>query len=80
MRFGSQTALTQVSNMADSRDQDNTGLGVHQAARLEKLQKIEGRGLDPWGQRFDNRHFIRDVRSLADSVQFKILEHPRLDG
>ncbi|MFN9417254.1 MAG: lysine--tRNA ligase [Pirellula sp.] len=57
--------------MADSRDQDNTGLGVHQAARLEKLQKIEGRGLDPWGQRFDNRHFIRDVRSLADSVQFK---------
>jgi lysyl-tRNA synthetase class 2 len=57
--------------MADSRDQDNTGLGVHQAARLEKLHKIEGRGLDPWGQRFDNRHFIRDVRSLADSVQFK---------
>jgi lysyl-tRNA synthetase class 2 len=71
MRFGSKTALTQVSNMADSRDQDNTGLGVHQAARLEKLHKIEGRGLDPWGQRFDNRHFIRDVRSLADSVQFK---------
>jgi lysyl-tRNA synthetase, class II len=57
--------------MADSQQQDNTGLGVHQAARLEKLHKLEELGLDPWGQRFDSRSFIRDVRSLASQVKFR---------
>ncbi|WP_146675456.1 lysine--tRNA ligase [Pirellula sp. SH-Sr6A] len=57
--------------MADSREQDNTGLGVHQAARLEKLHKIEALGLDPWGQRFDERSFIRSVRELADQVKYR---------
>lgn len=57
--------------MADSREQDNTGLGVHQASRLEKLHKIEALGIDPWGQRFDDRSFIRQVRALADQVKFR---------
>ena len=57
--------------MADSQDQDNTGLGVHQAARLEKLKKIEALGLDPWGARFDNRTFNGPVREMANQVQFK---------
>ena len=57
--------------MADSQDQDNTGLGVHQAARLEKLKKIEALGLDPWGARFDNRTFNGHVREMSDQVQFK---------
>jgi lysyl-tRNA synthetase class 2 len=57
--------------MADSREQDNTGLGVHQAARLEKLHKIEALGLDPWGQRFDDRSFIRSVRELAGQVKYR---------
>jgi lysyl-tRNA synthetase class 2 len=57
--------------MADSREQDNTGLGVHQAARLEKLHKIEALGLDPWGQRFDERQFIRSVRELAGQVKYR---------
>ena len=57
--------------MADSQDQDNTGLGVHQAARLEKLKKIESLGLDPWGARFDNRIFNGPIREMANQVQFK---------
>ncbi len=61
--------------MADSQDQDNSALGVHQAARLEKLKKIESLGLDPWGARFDGRSFIDVVRSQAAQVQFQ-----RADG
>jgi len=32
--------------------------------RLEKLQKIEALGIDPWGHRFDNTMPIADVRKL----------------
>jgi lysyl-tRNA synthetase class 2 len=35
-----------------------------EAVRLEKLRQIEGLGLDPWGQRFDNHRPIADVRAL----------------
>lgn len=31
-------------------------------ARLEKLEKIQSLGHDPWGQRFDNHHSIVEVR------------------
>lgn len=57
--------------MADSNEQNNTALGVHQAARLEKLKKIESLGIDPWGARFDDRTFIEAVRAQADSVKFR---------
>lgn len=33
-----------------------------EAARLEKLQKIEALGIDPWGQRFDNHIRISEAR------------------
>ena len=32
-------------------------------ARLEKLEKIQALGRDPWGQRFDNHSAIADVRA-----------------
>jgi lysyl-tRNA synthetase class 2 len=35
-----------------------------EAARLEKLRRIEGLGLDPWGQRFDDHEAINDVRQI----------------
>jgi len=40
-----------------------------EAARLEKLARIEALGLDPWGQRFDGHQAIAAVRDLcpADS-------------
>lgn len=34
-----------------------------EAARLEKLHRIEALGHDPWGQRFDGHVAIRDARS-----------------
>lgn len=57
--------------MSDSQPLDNTELGVHQAARLEKLKKIESLGLDPWGHRFDDRTFIGPVRAMAPQVHFR---------
>jgi lysyl-tRNA synthetase class 2 len=35
-----------------------------EAARLEKLRRIEGLGLDPWGHRFDDHQAINDVRNI----------------
>ncbi len=35
-----------------------------EAARLEKLRRIEALGLDPWGQRFDDHQAIGDVRQV----------------
>ena len=46
-------------------------LNALQAARLEKLKKIEALGIDPWGHRFDNRQWIRDVRALTTQIKFK---------
>ncbi len=34
-------------------------------ARLEKLEKIEAQGLDPWGQRFDDHSSIAEVRDAV---------------
>jgi lysyl-tRNA synthetase class 2 len=57
--------------MSDSQPLDNSELGVHQAARLEKLKKIESQEIDPWGHRFDDRTYIESVRGLSDQVQFR---------
>ena len=35
-----------------------------EAARLEKLRRIEGMGLDPWGQRFDDHQAVAHVREI----------------
>ncbi len=35
-----------------------------EAARLDKLRKIEALGLDPWGQRFDGHQAVADVRGI----------------
>ena len=41
---------------------DSAGTGVVlEAARREKLRKIEEMGIDPWGGRFDDRSYIADV-------------------
>ena len=44
-----------------------------EAARLEKLQKIEDLGLDPWGQRFDGHVPISEARQRCP-------EEPGTDG
>src|SRR5262249_51087745 len=48
----------QGAEMADER------LDLLEAARREKLHKIEALGLAPWGHRFDDHKAIADVRKL----------------
>jgi len=36
-----------------------------EASRTEKLRRIEALGLDPWGERFDNRQPIAALREMA---------------
>ena len=36
-----------------------------EAARWDKLRKVEALGLDPWGQRFDDHRAVADVRAIT---------------
>jgi lysyl-tRNA synthetase class 2 len=45
--------------------------GMHEAARREKLRKIQSLGHDPWGQRFDGQTRIGDIRGRAGELRFK---------
>lgn len=70
---------------SDSGSQNSNELGVHQAARLEKLKKIEAMGIDPWGHRFDNRLYIEAVRAKVSEVHFQkedgtVVELPDFEG
>src|SRR5690606_35638103 len=49
-------------------------------ARLEKLEKIQSLGLDPWGQRFDGHLPIAKVRELAPADSGEKGETVRVAG
>ncbi len=60
-------------------------MGIHESARRENLRQLIELGVDPWGQRFDDRHWIGDVRSRATEVRFRRqdgteCELPQLEG
>src|SRR5262245_29344200 len=40
-------------------------------ARRAKLARIAELGHDPWGQRFDDRQWIADIRGLASQITFR---------
>jgi lysyl-tRNA synthetase class 2 len=42
--------------------------GIHEAARREKLRKIESLGHDPWGQRFDDHQAIGTIRTRETEI------------
>jgi lysyl-tRNA synthetase class 2 len=45
-------------------------LGVHEAARRDKLRRIAELGIDPWGGRFDHRMLIGDIRGRRSEIHF----------
>jgi lysyl-tRNA synthetase class 2 len=51
-----------------------------EAARLEKLQKLEDLGFDPWGQRFDNHLKIEEARVKCPDESGVAGEHVRVAG
>ena len=46
--------------------------GMHEAARREKLRRIEAMGIDPWGSRFDERQMIGSIRAREGEVQYQL--------
>ncbi len=40
-----------------------------ESARVEKLERLKGLGLDPWGSRFDNHEAIGSVRARGEGMQ-----------
>jgi lysyl-tRNA synthetase class 2 len=55
--------------MTDQKDQENLGGGdMLEAARREKLAKIEAMGIDPWGHRFDDHMPISEIRGKASEI------------
>ncbi|WP_145087728.1 lysine--tRNA ligase [Anatilimnocola aggregata] len=45
--------------------------GVHEAARRDKMRKLIEMGVDPWGQRFDDRLLIGDIRARTGEIVFR---------
>jgi lysyl-tRNA synthetase class 2 len=48
--------------------------GALVASRRDKLRKLSERGIDPWGGRFDDRTWIRDIRASMDKIKFRTEE------
>jgi lysyl-tRNA synthetase class 2 len=72
-------------SQSDPQPTDRDGPGVHESSRRDKLRKIEEMGADPWGNRFDGRAYIGDLRDRAAEVKFRkdtgdLLDLPRLEG
>ena len=49
------------------------------AARRKKLDRICELGLDPWGQRFDNRQYMGDLRDRAIEIKYVTSDGRSLD-
>ena len=44
------------------------GMGVHEAARREKLRRLQALGHDPWGARFDDHQPIGQIRRRENEI------------
>jgi lysyl-tRNA synthetase, class II len=42
--------------------------GMHEAARREKLKRLEQLGVDPWGQRFDGHSPLAELRARESEI------------
>ncbi len=57
-------------NQAESNDSSNDDLKDPRVARRAKLQQIIDLGIDPWGQRFDDRDMAGDCQAKAADNKF----------
>lgn len=57
-----------MSNPPDSSEAPAGGGAMLEAARREKLRKLQELGVDPWGGRFGDRLPIGDIRAMEDQI------------
>ena len=62
---------TTMSDPAAPTPDDSAGSAGLEAARRDKLRKIQELGHDPWGGRFDDRQLIADIRSKAAEIVYQ---------
>ena len=62
-------AADQPQDDQDAADQSPSKL---EAIRREKMARLEKLGVDPWGQRFDDRTLIGDIRARASELVFRV--------
>jgi lysyl-tRNA synthetase class 2 len=53
---------------SNSENSPSPAPGVHEAARREKLRKLQSLGIDPWGGRFDNHQPIAEIRRREGEI------------
>ena len=58
---------------------DETSGGSPEEARRNKLQQIVDLGHDPWGQRFDDRDLIGDLRQREQEIKFVLEDGTSID-
>ncbi|MCA9165460.1 MAG: hypothetical protein KDA62_20860, partial [Planctomycetales bacterium] len=51
---------------------DDTSETSLEAVRREKMQRVADLGCDPWGQRFDNRDWIGDIRQRTAEIKLHL--------
>jgi lysyl-tRNA synthetase class 2 len=56
---------------ANPAPESDAAAGGHEAARREKMRKLIELGIDPWGQRFDDRLLIGDIRRRLNEIVFQ---------
>ncbi|MFN9593389.1 MAG: lysine--tRNA ligase [Pirellulaceae bacterium] len=59
------------NQQSQGSDNDPRSLSDQQAARLEKLRRLEQSGIDPWGHRIDGRLLIDAARQQADRIVYR---------
>jgi lysyl-tRNA synthetase class 2 len=57
-----------MSNDPGQSESKSEAVGVHEAARREKLRKIQELGFDPWGCRFDDHASIASIRAREGEI------------
>ena len=62
--------------MNKDNKEETTGSSALETSRRDKMRKIEELGVDPWGQRFDDRAFIGKIREREN----EIVVHPLKEG
>jgi len=58
-----------MSESADSHPESSSTL---EAARRAKMARLEELGVDPWGQRFDDRTLIGDIRERDSEIVYRV--------
>ena len=60
------TVMTDNPDSSDSPEYSSL-----EAARREKMARLQVLGIDPWGQRFDDRILVQDIRQLAEQIIYR---------